>query len=136
MDDKDVIIQDLRADNKKLTEELKQLKKQSAAVDIDKLTTEMMEHICDNICKHPIKVGQTQEQLEDICAECKMGKFVSAILNTYNHTQSAYNVDKVLEQIKELRTYCDKTDCKKCKCKDTCFDAELEKIVKVGGVNE
>ena len=46
---------------------------------------------------------------------------------------TTYNVDKVLEQIKELRTYCDNTDCKECKYKDTCFDKKLEKIVKAGG---
>ena len=52
--------------------------------DIDKITTEVMEHICDNLCMHPIRVGQTQEELEDICTECRMGKFVCDILNTYN----------------------------------------------------
>ena len=52
--------------------------------DMDKLTTEMMEYICDNLCKHPIRVGQTQEELDDICAECRMGKFVCEILNTHN----------------------------------------------------
>lgn len=85
MDHKDVIIQDLKAENKKLTEELKQLKSQPAAVDMDKLTKEMMEHICDNLCKHPNRVGITQEELDDICNNCKMGKFVCDILNTYNH---------------------------------------------------
>lgn len=96
MDEKNLRIQTLKAENKKLTEELEQLKSQLAAVDIDmdKLTTEMMEHICDNLCKHPIREGQTQDELEDICAECKMGKFVCDILNTYNHAQSA------LERIK------------------------------------
>ena len=59
--------------------------KATEQTDMDKLTTEMMEHICDNLCKHPIRVGQIQEELDDICAECKMGKFVCDILNTYNH---------------------------------------------------
>ena len=95
MDEKDLTIQELRAKNKKITEELKQLKKQRAAVDMDKLTKEMMEHICDNLCKHPIRVGQTQDELDDICAECKMGKFVCDILNTYNHKA------KQVEEIKE-----------------------------------
>jgi hypothetical protein len=49
---------------------------------------------------------------------------------------TAYNVDKVIEQINELRAYCDNTDCKECKYKDTCFDAEMEKIIKAGGVHE
>ena len=56
--------------------------------DMDKLTTEMMEHICDNLCMHPNRVGQTQDELDDICAECKMGKFVCDILNTHNRLKS------------------------------------------------
>ena len=136
MDEKDLKIQTLRAENKKLKEEIKQLKNQPAAVDMDKLTTEMMEHICDNICKHPNRVGISQEELENICAECQMGRFVCDILNTYNHLKRAsYDVDKVLERIKELRRYCDNINCKKCKYKDTCFDAEMEKIIKAGADN-
>lgn len=50
---------------------------------VDKLTTEMMEHICDNICKHPCRTDIDQEELEEICAECKMGKFVCDICNEY-----------------------------------------------------
>lgn len=56
--------------------------------DIDQITTEMMEHVCDNICMHPIRVGQTQDELDDICAECKMGKFVCDILNTHNRLKN------------------------------------------------
>ena len=137
MDEKDLRIQTLKAENKKLTEELEQLKSQPAAVDTDmeKLTTEMMEHICDNICKYPCNIKDV-EKLEDICAECKMGQFVCDILNAYNRLQQAsYDVNKVVEQINELRAYCDNTDCKECKYKDTCFDAEIEKIIKAGGVN-
>ena len=56
----------------------------------------------------------------------------------YKHKEaagSAYNVERVLEQIKELREYCSNTNCGDCKYRNTCFDAELEKIVKAGGVN-
>lgn len=52
--------------------------------DIDQITTEMMEHICDNICKHPGN-AKDQDELDWICADCKMGKFVCDILNAYNH---------------------------------------------------
>lgn len=41
---------------------------------MDGITTEMMEHICDNLCKYPNQLSG--EQLEDKCAECKMGRFV------------------------------------------------------------
>ena len=84
MTEQDKKIQDLKAENARLKEQLKEQSKPTEPTDMDKLTTEMMEHICDNICMHPIRVGQTQDELDDICAECKMGKFVCNILNTYN----------------------------------------------------
>lgn len=95
MDDKDLKIQDLRAENEKLKEKLEQLKKSKAAVDtdMDKLTTEMMEHICDNLCKHPSQ-AKDQDELDWICADCKMGKFVCDILNTYN---------RQMQQLTELK---------------------------------
>ncbi|MBS4981549.1 MAG: hypothetical protein KHZ72_09455 [Lachnospiraceae bacterium] len=62
---------------------------------MDGITTEMMEHICDNLCKYPNQLSG--EQLEDKCAECKMGRFVCDILNQYN------NCAKLLEQMQELK---------------------------------
>lgn len=105
MTEKDLQIQDLKAENEKLKEELEQLKQPKAAVDtdMDKLTTEMMEHICDNLCKHPCN-AKDQEELDDICAECKMGKFVCDILNTYNrHMQQATTpaFERVVERLEE-----------------------------------
>lgn len=50
--------------------------------EMDKLVEEMMEHICDELCRHP-REAQDPEQLEDVCAECGMGKFVCGILNMY-----------------------------------------------------
>lgn len=50
---------------------------------MDKITTEMAEHLCDNLCKYPCQVSD-QEKLEDICMECKMADFICKILNTYN----------------------------------------------------
>lgn len=48
--------------------------------DLNIITTEMMEHICDNLCRHPRDV-EDQEELECICAECKMGQFICDIIN-------------------------------------------------------
>ena len=62
---------------------------------MDGITTEMMEHICDNLCKYPNQLSG--EQLEDKCAECKMGRFVCDILNQYN------TCAKLLEQMQELK---------------------------------
>lgn len=62
---------------------------------MDGIATEMMEHICDNLCKHPDHLSG--EALEDKCAECKMGRFVCDILNQYNKCA------KLLEQMHELK---------------------------------
>lgn len=62
---------------------------------MDEITAEMMEHICDNLCKHPDHLSG--EALEDKCAECKMGRFVCDILNQYNKCA------KLLEQMHELK---------------------------------
>lgn len=62
-------------------------------------------------------------------------QYKESVLRIISEQPTAYNVDKVVEQINELRAYCDNTDCKECKYKDTCFDKELEKIIKAGGVN-
>lgn len=35
---------------------------------MDRITTEMAEHICDNLCKHPCQ-NLDQEELEEICAD-------------------------------------------------------------------
>lgn len=48
--------------------------------DLNSITTEMMEHICDNLCWYPEEVKDPDE-LERVCAECKMGKFVCDIIN-------------------------------------------------------
>ena len=107
MTEQDKKIQDLKAENAKLKEQLKEQSKPTEPTDMDKITTEMMEHICDNLCMHPIRVGQTQDELDDICAECKMGKFVCDILNTYNRlndfdkTQS-YDLLKKLSEYRNL----------------------------------
>lgn len=69
---------------------------------MDGITTEMMEHICDNLCKYPDQLNG--EKLEDKCAECKMGRFVCDILNQYNKVNDFTNSQcaKLLEQMHEL----------------------------------
>ena len=46
---------------------------------MNKITTEMAEHICDNLCKYPEQCGE--DELANICCDCKMGKFVCDLLN-------------------------------------------------------
>ena len=57
------------------------------------------------------------------------------VQNIIEAQPTVYNVEKVVKQIEELRAYCNNTNCGDCKYKDTCFDAEMEKIIKAGGVN-
>ena len=61
---------------------------------MDGITTEMMEHICDNLCKYPDQLSEME--LEDKCAECKMGRFVRDILNQYNKVNDFTNSQCVL----------------------------------------
>lgn len=49
---------------------------------MDALTTEMMEHICDHLCRFPRDMEQ--EELDEHCCECRMGQYVRDILNEYN----------------------------------------------------
>lgn len=53
--------------------------------EMEKIVTPMMEDICDQLCEHPYRV-KNEEAMEEICAECQMGKYVCLILNTYNAT--------------------------------------------------
>ena len=50
---------------------------------MDRITTEMAEHICDNLCKHPCQ-NLDQEELEEICANCELGHYICDILNEHN----------------------------------------------------
>ena len=64
--------------------------------DLDKITTEMMEHICDKLCRHP-REAQDEDELEVICASCKMGQFVCDIINPGKSNLERLTVDQVAE---------------------------------------
>lgn len=50
---------------------------------MDTITTEMMVHLCDKLCRYPHEV-EDEDELKDICCECRMGEFVNGILNEHN----------------------------------------------------
>jgi len=50
---------------------------------MDKITEEMMEYVCDKICRFPWVISD-QEEMDAICDSCEMGKHVCNILNEYN----------------------------------------------------
>ena len=70
---------------------------------MDGITTAMMEHICDDLCKYPDQLSG--EALEDNCAECKMGRFVCDILNQYNKVNDFVDSQcaKLMNQMHELK---------------------------------
>lgn len=49
---------------------------------MEQITDEMAEWICDKVCKYPATVSD-QGELDAICGNCPMGKFVCDILNLY-----------------------------------------------------
>ena len=95
------------------------------APEMEKITTEMMEYICDHVCIAP-KTVLDDEQLEHYCGECKMGKYVCDICNTYNQVNDFVNsqAGKLLLMYRNFVRcdeceYCqEETDCRWCKNKD------------------
>ena len=71
---------------------------------MDTMTTNMMEHICDNLCKYSCSTT-SQEALEEICAGCKMGQFICGILNEYNRLNNFEQSQcyKLLQEISTLK---------------------------------
>lgn len=60
---------------------LENYKEQSyIALQMDTITTEMMEHVCDKICRYPYEISD-QEELEEKCSACKMDRYVCNICN-------------------------------------------------------
>ncbi len=51
--------------------------------DLDRLSTEMMEYVCDVLCKYP-EMESDEESLEEVCAGCKMAEYVCGIMNQEN----------------------------------------------------
>lgn len=70
---------------------------------MDGITTEMMEHICDDLCRHPDQLNRIE--LDDKCAECKMERFVCDILNQYNKVNDFANSQcaKLMCEMHELK---------------------------------
>lgn len=58
----------------------------------------MMEHLCDNLCYLP-KTVTNQEELDCICAECKMGKFICDILNCKSDMRDIEKARLILKNI-------------------------------------
>lgn len=52
-------------------------------MEMDELVQEMMGYFCDELCRHP-RYGLSQEELDQACAQCRMGEFRQRILDEYN----------------------------------------------------
>lgn len=70
---------------------------------MEKITTEFAEYICDNLCQYPCECNQ--EQLDEHCAECKMGKFICDICNLYLDLDRfvGSNTEKLMEENAKLK---------------------------------
>lgn len=68
---------------------------------MDEITTAMMEHICDKLCRYPQEI-RNQEGLDVVCAECAMGQHVCDILNTYNKLND-FGKSQCWKLLKELK---------------------------------
>lgn len=72
--------------------------------EMEKTTTTMMEHLCDHLCRFPWGT-ERKEDLEEICAGCKMDQYTNDILNTYNRVNDFQNTQctKLLKELAEER---------------------------------
>lgn len=60
----------------------------AARSETDKITAEMMSHICDELCRHP-RYALDQEELDESCANCRLNGFICRIRNTYTRREAA-----------------------------------------------
>lgn len=70
---------------------------------MDAITTELAEHICDKLCRFPREMEQ--EELDEHCDDCKMDQFICDILNEYNRINDFEQTQchKLLQKIAELK---------------------------------
>lgn len=68
-----------------------------------RITTELAEWTCDQICIYPHKI-HNEEMLADICCECALGSYICQILNLYNKLNNfeQSQIIKLLARIAEL----------------------------------
>lgn len=71
--------------------------------DMEKITTEFAEYICDKLCKYPCIYDQ--EELDEYCAECKMAEFICGICNCYNklNTFVGSQLEKIMIENNRLK---------------------------------
>jgi len=70
------------------------------ATAMDKITEEMMEHVCDKICRFPWEISD-QEEMNGICVGCEMKNYVGDILYSYGKLREWYRWIPVGEQLPE-----------------------------------
>ncbi len=64
----------------KIERQMKRIKKeQISEITAKVITPEMMEYICDELCRHP-REGLDEDDFNDICCKCRMGEFVNNIV--------------------------------------------------------
>lgn len=94
--------------------------------DLNKITEEMATYVCDKLCQYPLICEQ--DELDSICAECKMGEFVNQI-----NEQGKTNLERLTTD--EIATMIYNTDTFDKVC-DGDFDENDNAICHKGSVNE
>ena len=94
---------------------------------LNQITEEMMEHVCDKICRYPRTVND-QDELNYICAECKMELFVRDIINSEASTKTLKG--RRIKAECSIDNLCDTcTKCfADCNAKKTKFGPGIDKI--------
>lgn len=71
--------------------------------EMQRITTELAEWTCDQICIYPQKI-HNEEMLADICCECALGSYICQIINLYNKLNNfeQSQIIKLLARIGEL----------------------------------
>lgn len=82
---------------------------------MDHITTAMLEHICNHICWFSWEVSD-QEEMDRICADCQMNRYLTDILNTYSQLNDfeKSNIASLLKKYAEV-VFCE--ECEYCKTK-------------------
>ena len=75
----------------------------SNQTEMDKITDELAEWICDSVCYKP-KVIVNQEELDEHCDKCPLADYVCRICNQYNdlNTFEATQSYKLMQKVSEL----------------------------------
>lgn len=72
--------------------------------EMDKLIDEMMNYICDELCRYP-RYAESQEELDQACAGCRLCEFRQRIMDTYDRMVEKQRWIPVTERLPETEGF-------------------------------